>query len=62
MRDKFGLAQLTLVGDRGMITSARIEALKDLSLGPTPTDASRTRLGWLAFAALARFGRLEVPL
>lgn len=30
VRDKFGLRQLTLVGDRGMITSARIEALKDL--------------------------------
>ncbi|MBA2472507.1 MAG: transposase, partial [Pseudonocardiales bacterium] len=30
VRDKFGLSQLTLVGDRGMITSARIEALKDL--------------------------------
>jgi Transposase DDE domain len=30
VRDKFGLTELTLVGDRGMITSARIEALKDL--------------------------------
>jgi hypothetical protein len=30
VREKFGLARLTLVGDRGMITSARIEALKDL--------------------------------
>jgi hypothetical protein len=30
VRDKFALSQLTLVGDRGMITSARIEALKDL--------------------------------
>ncbi|HEX8760204.1 MAG TPA: IS1634 family transposase [Pseudonocardiaceae bacterium] len=30
VRDKFGLTQLTLVGDRGMITSARIEAIKDL--------------------------------
>jgi len=30
VRDTFGLRQLTLVGDRGMITSARIEALKDL--------------------------------
>jgi hypothetical protein len=30
VRDKFRLARLTLVGDRGMITSARIEALKDL--------------------------------
>jgi Transposase DDE domain len=30
VRGKFGLRQLTLVGDRGMITSARIDALKDL--------------------------------
>jgi hypothetical protein len=30
VRDKFGLTELTLVGDRGMITSARIAALKDL--------------------------------
>lgn len=30
VRDKFGLTELTLVGDRGMITSARIEALKEL--------------------------------
>ncbi|MGH3782064.1 MAG: IS1634 family transposase [Pseudonocardiaceae bacterium] len=28
--DRFGLRQLTLVGDRGMITSARIDAIKDL--------------------------------
>jgi hypothetical protein len=30
VRDKFELRELTLVGDRGMITSARIAALKDL--------------------------------
>jgi hypothetical protein len=30
VRGKFEIAQLTLVGDRGMITSARIEALKQL--------------------------------
>ena len=30
VRGKFGLRELTLVGDRGMITSARIEALKEL--------------------------------
>ena len=30
IRTKFGLTELTLVGDRGMITSARIDALKDL--------------------------------
>ena len=30
VREKFGLTELTLVGDRGMITSARVEALKEL--------------------------------
>ena len=30
VRTKFGIGELTLVGDRGMITSARIEALKQL--------------------------------
>ena len=30
VRDKFGLRQLVMVGDRGMITSARIEALREL--------------------------------
>jgi transposase len=30
VRDKFGLARMILVGDRGMITSARIKALKQL--------------------------------
>jgi hypothetical protein len=30
VRERFGLTELTLVGDRGMITSARIAALKEL--------------------------------
>ena len=30
IRTRFGLTELTLVGDRGMITSARVEALKEL--------------------------------
>ncbi|MDT7639547.1 MAG: hypothetical protein QOC83_3835, partial [Pseudonocardiales bacterium] len=30
VRNTFELAELTLIGDRGMITSARVEALKDL--------------------------------
>ncbi|MDQ4102449.1 MAG: hypothetical protein M3186_01555 [Actinomycetota bacterium] len=30
VRTKFQIAQLTLIGDRGMITSAGIEALKEL--------------------------------
>jgi hypothetical protein len=48
VREKFGLAELVMVGDRGMVTSARIDALKQ-----------HTELGWLtclrapAIAALA---------
>jgi hypothetical protein len=34
VRTKFGIAQLTLVWDRGMITSARIEALRELGAAP----------------------------
>jgi Transposase DDE domain len=36
VKNKFGLSQLVIIGDRGMITSARIAALKDLG-----------GLGWL---------------
>jgi hypothetical protein len=36
VRDRFGLTELVMVGDRGMITTARIKALKDLG-----------GLGWL---------------
>jgi hypothetical protein len=32
VRTKFGLNRLTMVGDRGMITSARIDAIKDTGL------------------------------
>lgn len=53
LRDKFGLTQLVLVGDRGMITNARISALR--------ADPG-SRLGWLtalrapAIKALAAVG------
>ena len=36
VREKFGLTELVMVGDRGMITAARIEALRELG-----------GLGWL---------------
>jgi DDE family transposase len=36
VRDGFGLAELVLVGDRGMITKARIEALAQLNDDPDP--------------------------
>ena len=44
IREKFGLAQMVMVGDRGMITSARIRALNQredgTAAGRTPTGGS----------------------
>jgi hypothetical protein len=54
VRTRFGLGQMVMVGDRGMITTARIDALRDL-----PAEAG---FGWLtclrapAIAALAADG------
>ena len=42
VRDKFGLAQMVMVGDRGMITSARIAAPEP---GRTTGHSSRTPTG-----------------
>ena len=43
VRDKFGLAQMVMVGDRGMITSARIDALNQREDGTQQPDA----YGWI---------------
>jgi hypothetical protein len=43
IRDKFGLEQMVMVGDRGMITSARIRALNRLEDGTARPDA----YGWI---------------
>jgi hypothetical protein len=43
IRDTFGLDTLVLVGDRGMITSARIAALRELNDDPNTT----TDFGWI---------------
>jgi hypothetical protein len=57
VKERFGLSDVVMVGDRGMITSARIEALKDLG-----------GLGWItslrapAIAALAESGALQLSL
>jgi Transposase DDE domain len=54
IRERFGLAELVMVGDRGMITSARIEALKQL--GGT---------GWLTALrapAIAKLAAQDGPL
>ena len=43
VRDKFGLEQMVMVGDRGMITSARIAALNQREDGTGPQDG----YGWI---------------
>ena len=43
IRDRFGLTRLVLVGDRGMITSARIDALRTLNDDPD----TATAFGWI---------------
>jgi hypothetical protein len=43
VRDKFGLAKMVMVGDRGMITSARIAALNRAGDGTARQDA----YGWI---------------
>jgi Transposase DDE domain len=54
VRDKFGLTELVMVGDRGMITSARIDALREAG-----------DLGWLTALrapAIARLAADDGPL
>src|SRR5512135_3735673 len=43
VREKFGLAKMVMVGDRGMITSARIQALNQLEDGTQRQDP----YGWI---------------
>ena len=61
IRDTFGLEKLVLVGDRGMITSARIAALRELTDDPdTATD-----FGWitaLRAPEVAKLARDDGPL
>ena len=50
VRDKFGLAKMVMVGDRGMITSARIAALNQqedgtAAAGPLRVDHRAARPG-----------------
>lgn len=57
MKERFGLTQVVLVGDRGMITSARIEEVK-----AHPDLAFITALRAPEIAALARAGYLQLSL
>jgi len=58
VKDKLGIDKLVLVGDRGMITAARIDALRKLNNNPeTPTDFDWiTALRAPAIAKLVRDG------
>ena len=61
IRDTFGLEKLVLVGDRGMITSARIAALRELNDDPDTT----TDFGWITALRgpeVAKLARDDGPL
>jgi len=61
VKDKLGIDKLVLVGDRGMITTARIDALRELNDNPDiPTD-----FDWitaLRAPAIAKLARDDGPL
>ena len=61
VKDKLGITRLVLVGDRGMITSARIDKLRELNDNPeAPTD-----FDWitaLRAPAIAKLARDDGPL
>jgi hypothetical protein len=54
IRDAFGLAKMVMVGDRGMITSARIEALNQLEDGTAQPDA----YSWITALRAPAIGKL----
>ena len=54
VREKFGLAQMVMVGDRGMITSARIQALNQLEGGMQRPDG----YGWITALSAPAFRKL----
>jgi hypothetical protein len=61
VKDTLGITKLVLVGDRGMITTARIDALRELNNNPDiPTD-----FDWitaLRAPAIAKLARADGPL
>jgi Transposase DDE domain len=61
VNDKLGITKLVLVGDRGMITTARIDALRELNNNPK----TRTDFDWitaLRAPAIATLARDDGPL
>jgi hypothetical protein len=64
IRDRFGLTRLVLVGDRGMITSARIDELRKLNDNPDTATAFEwiTALRAPQIVKLAEEGPLQMSL
>jgi hypothetical protein len=69
VRDTFGLHELVLVGDRGMITKARVDALQELNNDPdTSDDPASANFGWItalrapSIAKLVRDGAVQLSL
>jgi hypothetical protein len=61
VKDKLGITKLVLVGDRGMITAARIDALRKLNNNTeTPTDFDW--ISALRAPAIAKLARDDGPL
>lgn len=64
VRERFGLTDLVMVGDRGMITKARISELDELNNDPGTAD----QFGWITalraptIAKLARDGAVQLSL
>lgn len=64
VREKFGLTELVMIGDRGMITKTRIQDLKELNDDPATDDD----FGWItalrapSIAKLVRDGAVQLTL
>jgi hypothetical protein len=61
VKDKLGINKLVLVGDRGMITAARIDALRELN-NNTDTQADFDWITALRAPAIAKLARDDGPL
>ena len=62
IRDKFGLAKMVMIGDRGMITSARIAALNTTADGGEPPGGAYSWITALRAPAIRKLMAEDGPL